>query len=210
MGKTTYIWSLLFVVCVSMCSYESSLSAEATSSMGQSQGNPASSQSVQQSIHGTTYENQTSHFTLVVPKGWGVTDFIISVATRNHLSGPIGALGGSGGVAEIMVYRYHVTDPKEGVNVVESEFKKNFQDYHKFSEGPMKIDRKDAYFLTFHVLFPMGTLDKPTQVPEKFFVVFIPDGESVLGFICQSPESIYSILEPKFKKIVTSFHRNPE
>jgi hypothetical protein len=67
----------------------------------------------------------------------------------------------------------------------------------------MKIDAKDAYSFKFHALFPFGN----TKIPARLWVVLIPDGNSVLGFTCQAPESENDGVEPTLTKIINSFHR---
>ena len=197
MRKAACVILLLALFCVS-------IGAQTAPSKGQSEGNPTSSQPVQQSIHGTVYENETAHFTLAVPKDW-----VVAEAIMKQLPGLVGALGAPGLSVAIMVQRYYVPGPKEGVKFLDAQFSKTFRDYRKVSEGPMKIDGKDAYFFTFHTLFPFGPPEKPTQIPVRLFVVLIPDGESVLGFTSQAPESGFGDSEPILNKIVTSFHRNP-
>ena len=99
-----------------------------------------------------------------------------------------------------------VPGPKGGVRFLDSQFKTSFQDYRKLSEDAMKIDAKDAYSFKFHALFPFGN----TKIPARLWVVLIPDGNSVLGFTCQAPESEDDGVEPTLTKIINSFHRNPQ
>ena len=52
----------------------------------------------------------------------------------------VGVLGAPGGSVAIMIQRYYVPGPKEGVRFLDSQFKTSFQDYRKLSEDAMKID----------------------------------------------------------------------
>jgi hypothetical protein len=198
MRKLTFQIVIPTVLCVSICAVTAPVG-------GQAQTNPASSQPVRQSIRGTVYENETAHFTLAVPKDWVVFETLMK-----QLPGLVGALSGPGASEAIMVQRYYVPGPKEGAAYLETQFSKTFKDYRKVSEGPMKIDGEDAYSFSLHTLFPFGPPEKPTLIPVRLVVVLIPDGESVLGFTCQAPESAFGEAEPILNKIVTSFHRNPQ
>jgi hypothetical protein len=204
MRKAIFLISLLAVFCFSISAHQNFLSGTQTApSKSEPQGSATSSQPVQQSIRGTIYDNATAHFTLTVPKDWVVSD-----ALMKQLPGIVGALAAPGGSAAIMVQRYYVPGPKEGAKFLDSQFKNSFQDYRKLSEGPMKIDGKDGYTFTFHTLFPFGPPEKHVQIPVRLVIVLIPDGESVLGFTCQAPESGFSDFEPTLNAIVTSFRSN--
>jgi len=201
MRKAAHVFSFLVVFFVSISAYESFLNgAQSAPPNMQLHGSTSP-----QTIHGTTYDNKTAHFTLTVPKDWVVGD-----ALMKQIPGIIGALSAPGGAAAIMIQRYYVPGPKEGVKFLDAQYKNGFQDYHKLSEAPIKIDGKDAYSFTVHAVFAFGPPEKPAQIPAKLFIVLIPDGESVLGFTCQAPESVFAAIEPTLNKIVTSFHRNPQ
>jgi hypothetical protein len=202
MRRTVCLISLLITLSVPPSPHESLLAAAQTpSSNRQSQENRTNSQQIRQAIHGTTYENQTAHFRLTVPKDWFVAENLMK-----QLPGIVGVLGAPGGSVAIMIQRFFVPGPKEGASLLDSRFKNSYQDYRKLSERRMKIDGKDAYSFTFRALFPVGD----TKIPAKLWIVLIPDGESDLGFICQGPESVYDEFEPTLNKVITSYHRVPQ
>ena len=155
---------------------------------------------IQQSIQGTTYENKTARFTLTVPKDWQVSDLL-----ANQVPGLVGTLAAPGLSAAIMVQRYFVPGPKVGAEILDSRFRAGFRDYRKLAEGPLKVDGKDSYFFIYRALFPFGPPEANTQRPAKLLVVLIPDGESVLGFSCQAPETEFEKFKPVFDKIVGSY-----
>ena len=158
---------------------------------------------IQQSIQGTKYENKTAHFTLTVPKDWQVSDLLAS-----QVPGVVGTLMAPGGSAAIMVQRYYVPGPKVGAEILDSRFRAGTRDYRKLAEGPLKIDGRDSYFFIYRALFPFGPPEENTFLPAKLMVVLIPDGQSVLGFLCQAPEVEFEKTKLVFDKILDSYKSN--
>jgi hypothetical protein len=87
---------------------------------------------------------------------------------------------------------------------MEANFKR-IADYRKLSEGPMKIDGKDAYLLSFYGQFVLGTTGQSHQEPAQVLVVLIPDEGSTFEFMCETPENFASTLMPTMQAIVGSF-----
>src|ERR1700694_3319926 len=167
MRRTASWLSLLTTLGLSTALHAALLPSKPGPSNGQSRENQTTGQPIQQAIRGTAYENLTAHFTLTVPKNWFVAGDLMK-----QLPGIIGALGAPGGSVAIMIQRFFVRGPKEGVSLLDSRFKSRYEDYRKVSERPIKIDGKDAYSFTFRALFRSGD----RKIPATIWVVLIPDG----------------------------------
>jgi hypothetical protein len=165
---------------------------------------PAVSPNIQQSIQGTTYDNKTANFTLTVPEDWKPSELF-----TGQVPGLVGALMAPGGSAAIMIQRYYFPGAKAGAAILDSRYQSNIKDYRKLSEGPLRIGGKDSYFFVYRALFPYGPPEEKRFLPARVLVVLIPHGESVLGFLCQAPESEFDKYKPVFDKIVGSFKPGP-
>jgi hypothetical protein len=157
---------------------------------------------IRQSIHGTTYDNETSHFSMTVPPDW----FAIDIGKQLNAPGVVGGLAAPGGVLAIMIQRYTVQGAKNAAQTLDASLRSGFRDYRKISEGPIVIDNRDSYSLTFHAMISVASPQGSTETPAKLLVVLIPDGQTVLGFTCEAPESDFDHFKPIFEKIATSFH----
>jgi hypothetical protein len=157
---------------------------------------------IRQSIHGTTYDNETSHFSMTVPSDW----FAVDIAKQLNVPGVVGGLAAPGGVLAIMIQRYMVQGAKNAAQTLDASFRSGFRDYRKISEGPIVIDNRDSYSLTFHAMVSVASPQGGTDAPAKLLIVLIPDGQTILGFTCEAPESDFDHFKPICEKIVTSFH----
>jgi hypothetical protein len=156
---------------------------------------PSSVRTPSQSIHGTVYENQTAHFVLTVPSGWFAADIQKQLP---QIQDAVGGLAAPGGVEAIMIQRYNVKGAKNAAQILETSFRNSSKEYRKTAEGPMVIDKRDAYSFTFRAVFQVGAA--------KLLIVLISDGQTALGFTCEAPESHFDHFGPIFEKIVKSFH----
>jgi hypothetical protein len=164
-----------------------------------------------QFISGTTYFNRAAHFTLTVPPDWHVTDSLIK-----NTPNVIGTVAAPRGGASIMIQRYnyplsnqrdnHPLSPEMVAQIVEGGFSKRFPGYQKIGEEPLLIDGKGAasFVFTFDGL-PGGQ----ARVPGKMLVVFILNGDSVLGLMCEAPDPPIDQMEDACRKIATSYHYSP-
>lgn len=155
----------------------------------------SSGPSIRQSIHGTTYENETANFVLTVPSGWFAANMQKQLP---QIQDAVGGLAAPGGVEAIMIQRYKVQGAKNAAQILEAKFRDSTKDYRKVSESPLLIDKKDAYSFTFRAVFAVGAA--------KLLIVLIPDGQTMLGFTCEAPENEFDHFGPIFEKIVTSLH----
>lgn len=172
------------------------IGGSSSTSQGQAQSQ-SSRPRIDQSIRGTTYDNETSKFVLTVPEGWTVAS-------------PTGDLNFFGGLqdkrtsAAIILQHISVPATKSGAAAMEAHLNRA-ADYRKLSEGPMKIDGKDAYSLSFHALFVIGATGQRHQQPAQVLIVLIPGEGTTLEFMCETPENFAATLMPTMQAIVGSF-----
>jgi hypothetical protein len=139
---------------------------------------------------------------MTVPPDW----FAIDIGKQLNVPGVVGGLAAPGGVLAIMIQRYTVQGAKNAAQTLDASLRSGFRDYRKISEGPIVIDNRDSYSLTFHAMISVASPQGSTEAPAKLLVVLIPDGQTVLGFTCEAPESDFDHFKPIFEKIATSFH----
>jgi hypothetical protein len=166
------------------------------------QDNAQTATAADQFIKGTTYFNRTAHFTLTVPPDWHVTDSLIK-----NTPNVIGTVGTPRGGAFIMIQRYNYPlSPEMAAQIVESGYSKRFPGYQKIRDERLTIDGKGAASFVFRFDGVPGT---QAQLPGKMLVVFILNGDSVLGLMCEAPDPLFDQMENTYKKIVTSYHYSP-
>ena len=160
---------------------------------------------IHQSIHGTVYDNDTFHFVLSVPVSWSV----VHITKDLNLNGFVGGLAAPSGIEAIMVQRYYVRSAQIAAQFIDAGLKRNLADYRKIGEGPMEIDKRDAYSLTFQTAASPNPQGRALPAA-RLLIVLVPDRETVLGFTCEAPEAEFDRFMPIFEKIVTSFRSKTE
>lgn len=147
-----------------------------------------------QSIQGTTYINRTAHFTMTVPSNWRVTDTLIKT-TPNVIGTVTASHAGA-----IMIQRYdYPLKPPAVAQILQRGFSKGFPGYQLIGESSTTIDGQDADSFSFEF---DGPSDSQLHVRQKMLVVLIPNGSSVLGFLCQAPHVGFDTI----RKIIDSYH----
>lgn len=164
---------------------------------GSSPYQPAQS-ATKQSIHGTTYQNETANFTLTVPSDWYVDDSL-----AGQVQGFTGAILGPRPAPAMMVQRLYPPGVAAGVQILERNFEKGYKNYKKLEEGKRTIDGKECYYFVFSALVPLKS--QPKEVPMVFYATLIPDGQSVLMILAQSLEDEFAKAKPMVESVVNSF-----
>jgi hypothetical protein len=160
---------------------------------------PSNQNSVKQFVRGTTYQNDTSNFSLTVPSGWLANDQL-----ANQIPGFVGAVLAPGLSPGIMVQRLYPPGVVEGARILQSLYQNGFKSFKKLDEGELKIDGKECYFFSFSAVVSVGTQPK-IDIPTDFLVTLIPDGQSVLALVGQAPESDFAKSKPIIKSVENSF-----
>ncbi len=170
---------------------------------------PASRATVDQSISGHTYTNRTAHFVVTVPDGWRKSD-----EGAQMFSNSVGVLVGPNPNAVIGFQSFPPgSTAEEFAHVIQSTLRSGFKDYQALSEGPVRVDGRDAYSFAFEATVMVGNVRVEGNSPDTKIatattglVTILPLKNRTLMIMCFAPDAIYDKFAPAFQGIIASFH----
>ena len=152
---------------------------------------------IQQHEDGTTYINDTFHFSMFKPPNWKAFEEL----PRGKVSAIV-ALGSEDEQTLLFVdHQVWSGEPDLRNDAVESNLRQIYEDYKKLSETDTQVDGHPAIRRTF-----TGVMDGAEW---HGVVVRVAQGSAVFGIIEMTSAEGYQFQEAVFNKIVKSFHFLP-
>jgi hypothetical protein len=152
---------------------------------------------IQQHEDGTTYINDTFHFSMFKPPNWKAFEEL----PRGKVSAIV-ALGSEDEQTLLFVdHQVWSGEPDLKNDAVENNLKQIYEDYKKLSETETQVDGHPAIRRSF-----TGVMDGAEW---HGVVVRVAQGSAVFGIIEMTSAEGYQFQEAVFNKIVKSFHFLP-
>lgn len=152
---------------------------------------------IDQSLRGTQYINNTAKFTLTVPADWKITE-------GKHSAPIMAALSSRDDLRYLVVTQEEFSGSLESYKgLVELTYRRTFGAYEELSQSPIKIDGKAGLLFSFR-----GISTKANNLPMQFLVAVIPSGTSYTRIATWCVEPLFHETQPTFERILASYHSN--